>query len=450
MNRMTVTHRNQSEEPMQVVPLRSRRRSTLLCGAALALSILGGCKAKEEVPKVEVTVEAVAVAKQTITQEIVADAVLTPIAQSAITPKITAPVRKFYVQRGAKVKAGQLLATLENRDLAAAELDNKGAYEQAQAAYATATRASVPEDYQKAEQDVTQTKATLDLQQSIYNARKNLFDQGAIPGRDLDTARATLVQAQAAYDIAAKHFASQKAVTREAALQSAQGQLLSAKGKYQGAQAGVSYSEIRSPIDGVVTDRPLFAGEIAAAGTPVITVMDVSSLYAKTHLSQVQAQQLRVGFDVEIVTPGVEEPAKGKVFLISPALDPGSTTVEVWIKVPNREGVLKAGTPVRVTIAMKTIEDALVVPTAAVVTDASGKKQLLVIGPDSTAKHRTVELGITQDDKTQITRGVQPGEKVVSSGAYAMEDGTKVKIGAADDKDKDEAKPSAGKEGAKD
>ena len=164
MNRMTVTHRNQSEEPMQVAALRSRRRTTLLCGAALALSILGGCKAKEEVPKVEVTVEAVAVAKQTITQEIVADAVLTPIAQSAITPKITTPVRKFYVQRGAKVKAGQLLATLENRDLAAAELDNKGAYEQAQAAYATATKASVPEDYQKAEQDVTQTKATLDLQ----------------------------------------------------------------------------------------------------------------------------------------------------------------------------------------------------------------------------------------------------------------------------------------------
>jgi len=76
--------------------------------------------------------------------------------------------------------------------------------------------------------------------------------------------------------------------------------------------------------------------------------------------------------------------------------------------------------------------------------------KLTSIGPDSTAKHRTVELGIIQDDKTQITKGVQPGEKVVSSGAYAMEDGTKVKIGAADEKDKDEAKPSAGKEGAKD
>src|SRR5258705_7127 len=255
----------------------------------LATTLLTGCKAKEEeTPTAEVSVEAVDVAKQPLTQEVTADAILAPLAPAAITPKINAPVHQFYVQRGAKVKAGQLLAVLENRDLTAAELDNKGAYEQAQAAFATATKASVPEDYQKAEHDVAQTKANLDLQQSIYNARKALFAQGAIPGRDLDTASAALVQAQAAYDIAAQHLASQKAVTREAAIQSAKGQLLSAQGKYQGAQAGVSYSEIRSPIDGVVTDRPLFAVEIAAAGQPLVTVMEVSSLLPQTQLSQAQ------------------------------------------------------------------------------------------------------------------------------------------------------------------
>lgn len=107
----------------------------------LASTLLTGCKAKEEVATTEVTVEAVTVARQPLTEELTADAVLAPLAQAAITPKITAPVRKFYVQRGAKVKEGQLLAVLENRDLAAAELDNKGAYEEAQAAYATATKA---------------------------------------------------------------------------------------------------------------------------------------------------------------------------------------------------------------------------------------------------------------------------------------------------------------------
>ncbi len=411
---------------------------------------LTGCKAKEEVPTVEVTVEAIAVAKQPLTEEVTSDAVLAPLAQAAITPKITAPVRQFYVQRGAKVKAGQLLAVLENRDLTAVELDNKGAYEQAQAAYATATKASVPEDYQKAEQDVAQTKANLDLQQSIYTARKSLFAQGAIPGRDLDTATAALVQAQAAYDIAAQHLASQKSVTREAAIQSAKGQLLSAEGKYQGAQAGVGYSEIHSPINGVVTDRPLFAGEIAAAGQPLLTVMEVSSLLAKTHLAQQQAQRMHIGDEAEVAAPGVDEPFKGKVTLISPALDPGSTTVEVWIKVTNSEGTLKAGTPVKVTVALQTIPDALVVPSAAIVTDSAGKKQVMVIGTDSTAHRRSVEVGISQDDKTQITKGLQPGEQVISSGAYAMDDGTKVKVGKPDEKDSGDEKPSAAKDKGKD
>jgi multidrug efflux pump subunit AcrA (membrane-fusion protein) len=105
---------------------------------------------------------------------------------------------------------------------------------------------------------------------------------------------------------------------------------------------------------------------------------------------------------------------------------------------------------VKVAIALKTIPDALVVPTAAIVTDSAGKKQVMVIAPDSTAHHREVELGISQDDKTQITKGLKAGEQVISSGAYAMEDGTKVKIGAPGEKEADEAKPSAGKQGDKD
>ena len=127
------------------------------------------------------------------------------------------------------------------------------------------------------------------------DSRAQLFAEGAIPGRDLDTAKAALVQAQAAHEIAKQHLEAVQKISHKAALESAQGQLTSAKGKYLGAQAQLSYTEIRSPISGVVTDRPLFAGETAAAGNPVITVMDTSALLAKLHLSQIQAQQLSLG-----------------------------------------------------------------------------------------------------------------------------------------------------------
>src|SRR5277367_2105338 len=336
-----------------------RSNFLLLCGTCL---IVTACSKSAETTPTEVYVQAEHPEKGEISEQITADATLAPLAQAAISPKVTAPVKEFYVQRGARVKAGQLLATLENSDLSAAALDNEGAYTAAKAGYDTATQATVPEDYAKANLDLAQAKANLDLAQSIVTARTALFAQGAIPGRDLDTAKAVLVQAQAAYDIAKQHFDSVQKTSNKAALESAKGQLDSAKGKYLGAQAQLSYTEIHSPIDGVVTDRPLFAGETAPAGTPLITVMETSALIAKLHIAQVQAQQLSVGAPATISVPGVNDPVDAKVSLISPALDPGSTTVEVWLRVENRKNILKAGTPVHASITGRTANNALLLP----------------------------------------------------------------------------------------
>jgi multidrug efflux pump subunit AcrA (membrane-fusion protein) len=342
-------------------------------------------------------------------------------------------VKKFYVQRGSRVSAGQLLATLENSDLEAAALDNKGAYTAAQGTYDIATGATVPEDTVKAETDLAQATANLSLAQSIVNSRAQLFAEGAIPGRDLDTAKAALVQAQAAHDIAKQHLDAVQKVSHKAALESAQGQLTSAKGKYLGAQAQLSYTEIRSPIAGMVTDRPLFAGETAAAGNPVITVMDTSALLAKLHLSQIQSQQLSLGAPATIAVPGVAGPVPAKVSLISPALDPGSTTVEVWLRVANPKGTLKAGTPVHTTITGRSAGNALIIPAEAVQTDPDGvSKFVMVIKPDGAAAKRPVTLGIRNSESAQVLSGLAPADMVITTGAYGLDEGTKVKVGAAE------------------
>ncbi len=417
-----------------------------LVGACAILTVSGCKKDASDEAGTEATLVSVQAEKPEqgpIAEVIQADAILAPVAQAAISPKVTAPVQRFYVQRGAKVKAGELLATLESRDLSAAALDNKGAYQAAEAAYAAETKAQVPEDYQKAELDVAQAKATLDLDQSIVTARKQLFAEGAIPGRDLDTAAAQLVQAQAAYDTAAKHLESMKNVSHEAALKQAQGQLTSSEGKYKAAEAMVSYTEIRSPIDGVVTDRPLFAGETAATGTPLITVMDTSSLLAKIHIAQSVAQRMKVGDEAAIAVPGVSDPAPGKVSLISPALDPGSTTVEVWVRIDNRGASYKAGTPVHVSIKGRSVVSAMKIPASAVLTAQDGTTSVMVVGSDNAAHRKPVVLGITDGTDVQVTQGLGSADLVISTGAYGLEEGTKVKIGPADD----EEKPSADKSG---
>ena len=403
--------------------------AVLFCFISLLIT---ACGKPDQTAPTEVNVQAAHPERGDISEQITADATLAPLAQAAISPKVTAPVKKFYVQRGSHVKAGQLLATLENSDLEAAALDNKGAYSAAQGTYDIATGATVPEDTAKAELDPAQATANLNLAQSIVDSRAQLFAQGAIPGRDLDTAKAALVQAQAAYEIAKQHLEAVQKISRKAALESAQGQLTSAKGKYLGAEAQLSYTEIRSPISGVVTDRPLFAGETAAAGTPVITVMDTSALLAKLHLSQIQAQQLTLGASASIAVAGLTDPVPAKVSLISPALDPGSTTVEVWLRIENPQGTLKAGTPVHATITGRKASDALVIPAEAVQTAPDGVgKFVMIITPEGKAAKRTVTLGIQTPASVQVLSGVTATDTVITTGAYGLDEGTKVKIGTA-------------------
>ena len=421
--------------------LRALTRSAVFLCASLLLPLLLlplGCKKAEEAPAPVVAVQAAHPVQGNIHEQIAADAILSPLAQAAISPKVSAPVKKFYVQRGSQVHEGELLATLENSDLSAAALDNQGSYTAAQATFDTATKATAPEDLTKARLDLAQAKANLDLAQSIVTARSQLFTQGAIPGRELDTAKAALVESQATYDIAKEHFDSMQSVSHKAALENAQGNLDSAKGKYLGAQAELSYTEIRSPIAGVVTDRPLFAGETAAAGTPLITVMDTSALIAKLHIAQMQAQQLEIGAPATLTVPGVAGPVPAKVSLISPALDPGSTTVEVWLRVENARSALKAGTPVHASIQGRTISNALTVPADAIQSSPDGSsKFVMVIAPDSTAHKHTVTLGIQNADAVQILSGLTPADMVISTGAYGLDENTRVKIGAAEDSGKD-------------
>jgi multidrug efflux pump subunit AcrA (membrane-fusion protein) len=400
--------------------------------ACAACAVVAGCKAKtdQSAADVSVSVQAAHPTVGPIAEEIAADAILAPLAQAALEPKISAPIHAEYVQRGAHVRRGQLLLTLEDRDLQGNAMDSEGSLTQAQAAYATATRATIPEDVQKAKLDVDQTKAALDVATRTAEERKRLLSEGAIAARDTQTAIAAEVQAQATYDEAVKHLESVSNTTSAANTESANGQLTSAKGRYINAEAQVSYANLRSPIDGVVTDRPLFPGETAAAGTAVITVMDTSSLLAKLHLSQALAQKLRLNGAAKIAVPGLENPVNATVSMISPALDPGSTTVEVWLKLPNANGRYKVGTPVHATIEGYTVPNALLVPASAIVpSEEGGGTFVMVVGSDGAAHKRAVSVGIRTAETAQITSGLTATDDVITEGSYGLDEGTKVTVG---------------------
>ena len=414
----------------------------LACATLLVSILATSCSSDKGDKEPTVSVQVAQVEKTTIEHTVTAQAILFPLQQAAIVPKISAPVQKFLVKRGSAVHAGELLAVLENRDLSAAAQDTKGAYDQAQATYETTTGASVPEELQKAEADEKQSKQALDAQEKVLQSRQQLFDEGALPRKELDQSRVDFTAASNQYAIAKKHLDALLVIGKPQELKAAAGQLESAKGKYLGAQAQLSYSEVRSPISGVITDRPLYPGEMAAAGTPLLTVMDVSSVIAKAHIPQNEAAVLHIGDRGTMTVPGIDNPIEGKVTVVSPALDANSTTVEVWLEAKNPKHELKPGSSVQISMIAKTVKDALVVPVASVITAADGTSSVLIAGSDGRAHQKTVKLGIRNGDDQQIAEGVTESDKVVTTGAYGLPDKTKIKIEAPE-------APAEGSDGAK-
>ena len=183
-------------------------------------------------------------------------------------------------------------------------------------------------------------------------------------------------------------------------------------------------------------------------GVPLITVMDLSRVTARAHIPQKDAFLLKVGDQATIDVSGLDKPTEGKVTLVSPALDPNSTTVEVWVQAKNPDQALKPGTSVRLSMVSETVPDALVVPASAVLTAADGSATVMVIGSDQHARQLAVKVGIRQDENVQILDGLKEGQSVVASGAYGLPDNTKVSVEAAKEKEteteKGSDKPSAG------
>jgi RND family efflux transporter MFP subunit len=160
-----------------------------------------------------------------------------------------------------------------------------------------------------------------------------------------------------------------------------------------------------------------------------------------------QSQQLSLGAPATIAIPWLTDPVPAKVSLISPALDPGSTTVEVWLRLENGKGTFKAGTPVHTTITGRTASNALIIPAEAVQTEADGvSKFVMIVKPDGSAAKHPVTLGIRTSELAQVVSGLTPADTVITTGAYGLDEGTKVKVGAPPAEDDSGKKAGGGKD----
>jgi HlyD family secretion protein len=410
----------------------------LLACALISIALLSGCSKSKEAAEAEAPtpVEVDDVTRGPIDLIVTADAVLYPVNQANVTSKISAPVRRVLVNRGDHVKAGQLLAELENRDLAASAEESKSQLDQAQSAFQTITGATVPEDRTKAEADVQADRQALDAAKKLFDNRVDLQKQGALAQKLVDDARVAMVQAQSQLDTAQRHLESVQQVTGAEQRKAAQAQVDAAKAHYNSAAVQVVYAEVRSPINGIVADRSIYPGETAAAGAPIVSIVDISQVVARANIPVKEAASVRVGRPATVTGPqGV---LAGKVTVVSPSVDPNTTTVEIWVQAENPDEKMKPGETVQVSIRADLIQDTILVPASALLNSDEGGEKVMVVGKDSLARERKVTVGIREGNRVQILGGVTEGEKVITSGGLGLDDKAKVTVKSEEDEDDDD------------
>ncbi len=412
---------------------------------ALAAVLLAGCSkpAEEEAAEGAAPVQVAAAKRETIRRLVEAAAVVYPVDQANVMPKVSAAVQKFYINRGDHVNQGQLLATLENHDLVAALAESKGQLAEAEANLLGTSGAAVPEAVVKAQTDVQAAQQQYDAAQKLLESRQGLFKQGVLARRQVDEAQVAFAQAKAQLDANQEHLRGMQGAGKESQLGVAQAQADAARAHLAAAEAQLAYTEIHSPIMGVISDRPQYAGEMASPSTPLFTVMDISRIVARASLPQEQASQVKVGNAAMITFPGGDEPITGKVTVVSPAADPASTTIQVWVEAANPDEALKPGMSVHVAIVAAQIPNAIVVPAAAILPAEEGGTAVAVVDSSSTVHLKQVTTGARDGERIQILEGAAAGDNVVVVGGIGLDDGAKVQItpgeessdkGEADDK----------------
>lgn len=348
---------------------------------------------------------------------------IAPDTQVTIYSKVQGWVEKINVREGDRVKAGQILATLDSREAVAAVAQAEASLEAARARLKQ-VRATSEEMVQS---QIQQAKANLDLAEADLKRFEDLHAKSFISRQQLDEARMKHGVAKAAYDLA-QNSVRQKTWENDIAL--AEAQVRQAKATLDLNRAQLANLVIAAPMSGGITKRYVDPGTMAKDTTPILAMMDLSQVKMVVNVIEKEFVHLRKGQPVKItvsVFPG--RVFDGRIAVITPALDVQSRTAEIQITIPNPGYVLNPGMFGRVEILLRSDPQATLIPVKALIPDDD--KNFVYVVKDGKANRRLVQKGISKDTIVEILRGVTPGEQVVVGGHEFLRDGAPVRLAAS-------------------
>ena len=334
-------------------------------------------------------VEAAAPERTTITDRLSLIGSLQAKQQVEVIPRVSGRLLEVRVDRGSRVRAGQVVARLEDDEL-------RQQVRRAEAAHQV-TRASL-----------AQREAELANREMELERYHNLIADGVVSTQQLETAR-TNVQ-----------------VTR-AQMSLAEAQIAQAEAELEELRIRLGQTEITSPMNGIVATRYADVGALLSSSTPIFLILDLSTMLTVINVPEREISKIGVGSEAKVAVDALAgEEFAGRIVRISPILDRQTRTAAVEIELENAGEHLKAEMFARVDLNLETERDALLVPRDALV--YRNDRQGVFVVDAETARFQPVTTGLTEGDLVEIVEGVGDRDIVVSRGANLLQNGDVIQV----------------------
>jgi len=294
---------------------------------------------------------------------------------ATISAKLQGRIEQVLVKEGQQVHIGDVLARLESVELA--------------------------NTVRIAQDAVTKAKINYDLAMTDYNRYQTLYAQGAISQQILDTA--------------------------EAKKRIAQADLSSAANSQSNAEEQYGYGVITAPVDGVVANVTATVGQVVSPGAALMTVQDISEVYAVVNIEQKDLSLIKQGQTAEVTVDTYGDKVfAGIVEGFNPEAGSTNRMFRTKVKIDNTDGALKGGMFSKIRLVTGDAMKVLTVPQAAII-QKQGIYYVFTVANDLATRHQ-VEVGTAAGDSIEIKSGLQPGDKLAISNVSQLKDGDIIKI----------------------
>jgi RND family efflux transporter MFP subunit len=325
--------------------------------------------------------------------------------------KVSGRLSEIPVDLGSSVQKGQTIAKLDTTDFELRVRQAEAALQQARVRLGLS-----PEDPDFSVDIVNtavakQARAEMDAAKSHLDRAKLLFDKGLLPKADFDTTNSAYKVAEAKYEDSLEEVRNR------------QGVLAQRRSELEIARQQLADTLLTAPITGMIRQRNANAGQYLAAGTPVVTLVQMHPLRLKTAVPERDARMIHVDQPVRVTVEGAPGKHEGRVARISPSFDETNRTLLVETEVSNISGILRPGGFSRADIVVAAGYRALLVPPASVVSFAGIDRVFTV--KDGKASEKRIKAGRRSDDGVEIVEGISAGDLVVLNPGN-MADGEKV------------------------